>query len=412
MASSLKVVLRRKINKDGTYPLAIRITKDRKSSFIHLGYSLKESEWDTDLQRVKKSHPNSVRLNNMILKKKSEASDTLIEMDINQSGASSKAIQKQIKPQKGHSFFAQANVYIENMQKQGKYNQSNADMPRIKHFREFLNGGDISFKEITVSLLNSFKAYLKSSRMAGKKGEKKAISERTIVNHMIVIRTIYNQAIASKIADQKDYPFGKGKISIRLPESIKIGLTAQEVTQLETVELTDPYLNHARNLWLYSFYFAGMRISDVLLSKWKDFQNERLFYAMGKNQKTGSLKVPEKAKRILEQYRNDQAKNDLIFPELKVLERLDSKYEIQRKTSYATKRLDKALQEVGRIIELSKKLTMHIARHTFGNLSGDKISIQMLQKLYRHSSITTTIGYQANFIHKDTDDALDSVIAF
>lgn len=36
----------------------------------------------------------------------------------------------------------------------------------------------------------------------------------------------------------------------------------------------------------------------------------------------------------------------------------------------------------------------------------------MLQKLYRHSSITTTIGYQANFIHKDTDEALNAVIGF
>jgi hypothetical protein len=55
---------------------------------------------------------------------------------------------------------------------------------------------------------------------------------------------------------------------------------------------------------------------------------------------------------------------------------------------------------------------MHIARHTFGNISGDKIPIQMLQKLYRHSDIKTTMGYQANFIHKDADDALDAVISF
>jgi len=55
---------------------------------------------------------------------------------------------------------------------------------------------------------------------------------------------------------------------------------------------------------------------------------------------------------------------------------------------------------------------MHIARHSFGNISGDKISIQMLQKLYRHSSVTTTIKYQANFIYKDADSALDKVINF
>lgn len=38
--------------------------------------------------------------------------------------------------------------------------------------------------------------------------------------------------------------------------------------------------------------------------------------------------------------------------------------------------------------------------------------IQMLQKLYRHPSITTTVNYQSNFIHKDVDDALENVIGF
>lgn len=36
----------------------------------------------------------------------------------------------------------------------------------------------------------------------------------------------------------------------------------------------------------------------------------------------------------------------------------------------------------------------------------------MLQKLNRHLSITTTIGYQADFINKDTDDALDGLVNF
>ncbi len=32
--ASVKIVLRKKKNKDGTYPLAVRITKDRKSSYV------------------------------------------------------------------------------------------------------------------------------------------------------------------------------------------------------------------------------------------------------------------------------------------------------------------------------------------------------------------------------------------
>ena len=68
------------------------------------------------------------------------------------------------------------------------------------------------------------------------------------------------------------------------------------------------------------------------------------------------------------------------------------------------------LKKICNKLELYKPLTMHIARHVFGNISGEKIPLKMLQKLYWHSSITTTIGYQSNFIHKDADDALEAVI--
>jgi len=82
------------------------------------------------------------------------------------------------------------------------------------------------------------------------------------------------------------------------------------------------------------------------------------------------------------------------------------------RTQTITRNLNRHLKKVAAKLNIKKKMSMHIARHSFGNISGDKIPIQMLQKLYRHSSVTTTINYQANFINKDADDALDSVIDF
>jgi integrase len=400
--ASVKIVLRKKENADGTYPLAIRITKDRRSSFIHLGRNIEEGQWDAVRQRVRKSHPNSARLNNLLLAKLAEANDTLLDLEKHKKDTSSKAIRNTIKPKGGISFFDLAGIYLDNLRANGNYNCLVADEPRINRFKEFLNGDDISFQEITVLLLTKFRAYLKATRN---------ISERTIINHLLVIRTIFNQAIDGNLVDAKHYPFGKGKVSIKFPASNKIGLSPDEVKTLEELDLSDePYLNHARNVWLFALYFAGMRVSDVFLLRWTDIQDNRLHYTMGKNAKPGSLKMPEKAIKILEHYEDDEPKNDLIFPELKILDDLDSRYEVKRKTSYAVKRINKALERIKGKTDITKPFTMHIARHTFGNISGDRISVQMLQKLYRHSSITTTIGYQASFIHKDADEALDAVI--
>ncbi|MBA4850160.1 site-specific integrase [Emticicia sp. BO119] len=402
MASSVKIVLRKKRNSDGTYPLAVRVTIDRKTTYIYLGYNLLESDWDSVGQKVRKSHPNSTRLNNLLLKKKAETSDGLIDLQSHDNTVSLKNVRTKIKPSGGVSFFSQAKLFIENKKMAGKYNQEKPDQSRIDCFKTFLNDEDINFDEITIPLLNRFRAYLRGVRK---------LSERSIINHLLIIRTIYNQAVNSEIIDKKKYPFGKDKVQIKFPDSLKVGLNLEEVKQIEEIDLRDnSYLNHARNLWLISFYFAGIRFSDLILMKWSDLQNDRLFYSMGKNLKPGSLKVPEKALRILNQYRKDESKHDLIFPELKVLENIEDTYNVQRKSSYADKSINEALEKVATRIKLTKPLTMHISRHTFGNISGDKIDVKMLQKLYRHSDIRTTIGYQANFIHKTADDALDAVI--
>jgi site-specific recombinase XerD len=407
--ATIKLVLRQKPRQDGALPICLRITKDRKTSFIYLGHYIQPDQWDDATHQVKKSHPNSKRLNNFLLKKLSEASDDALALETQTKHVSVQAVRSKIKPQVGATFFPQAESFLSHLKSQGKYNQYTSDKPRIEHFRGFLNNADIAFSDITVGLLERFKVYLRDLKTY----EKRSLGERSIMNHLVTIRSVYAHARKNGVVTKEQSPFGENGIKIKFPDSIKIGLTIEEVKQLEEAELTDPAHTHARNLWLFSFYFAGMRVSDVLRLRWSDIQNDRLHYAMGKNNKGGSLKIPEKALQILNQYTHfRENKDDLVFPELKGCDFAD-KFNTQRTIAFKTSAIDKCLRtQVAPAANIDKKLTMHIARHSFGNISGDRIPIQMLQKLYRHSSITTTIGYQGNFIHKDADDALDVVLAF
>ena len=398
--ASVKVIVRRKINKDGTYPLAIRISKDGKSSYIYLGQSVHLNDWDDKKQQVKKAHPNSVRLNNLILKRRAEANEKLIDLQTSGKDASSDAVKKNMKSKIGVSFFAQADAFLKNMQQAGKYNRYVTEECRIKRFRLFLEGSDIAFSDISVPLLHRYAAWLKGTYR---------LAERSIVNNLMIIRTIYNQGIAAQIIDKRNYPFGKGKISIKLPDSAKNGLTPEELLKLETVQLTG-LEDHARNIWLFSYYIAGIRISDVFRLKWSEIANERINYTMGKNLKAGSLKLPEKAIAILKKYKGDEPKNDLVFPELKVLDKMEDTYEVQRKISYAIKQINKYVDRAAKKAKIETKVRCHISRHSFAQIAGEKVPIQILQKLYRHSSITTTLGYQSNFTNKHIDDALNAIV--
>ena len=401
--ASTKIVLRKKQNKDGTYPLALRITKDRKSSFVHLGHHIQETFWDEEKSRVKKSHPNSVRLNNLLSKKLAEAEDNLIDLEVQKNDVSSAVIKRKIQVPKNELFFARAEHHLENLQKQKKYNRYSADKGKISVFRQFLNNADIPFQSINAQLLINYKVHLKS----------KGLATNTIITYLSIIQNIFNQAISDGLVDKKYFPFDNDKIALKPPRSLKVGLSSDEVKLIETLELPkNSYTNHARNIWLISFYFAGMRVSDVLRLKWADFQNDRLYYTMGKNAKSGSLKLPEKVSKILEEYKGQNNEHNLVFSDLAKLPDINDSYSVEKHIKATNAKLNPALNEIAKKAGITKKLTMHIARHTFGNISGDKIPIQMLQKLYRHSSITTTMGYQSNFIHKDADEALDAVIGF
>lgn len=256
---SVKIFLIKRENQDGTNPLSLRVINNRKVSYHFLGKTILASQWDEKNQRVKRSHPNSERLNKFLQKKLAEANDKLLDMEIEKKHITSQTVTKSLKAKSESGFFGQAALYLNNLELSGKYNRYSADQPRINRFKEFLKGEEISFPEITVPKIEAFKAYLKGTRK---------ISERTIINHLIVIRTVFSQAIKAQLVDPKYYPFGKGKIRIKFPETVKIGLTPEEVAKLECLDLpANSLVNHARNMWLFSFYLAGMRVSDLLRLK-------------------------------------------------------------------------------------------------------------------------------------------------
>ena len=412
MAASIKVMLvKRKVRADGRMPLAIRFIIERKIRYLYIGHTIFEKDWNPkEGGRVKGSHPNHEMLNALISAKKAEAEKELITTEIGDKQLSSLQLKERIsKKTKRSSFFTLAKDYLNDMEKSHKYNRLSTENSRINVFKQFVidevnSGGDVSLQQINEPLLKKFAVYLRHHR---------SCSERTIMNYYIVLRTIYNRAISEGLVDPKYYPFGKGKIRIKIPDSSKIGLTEDEMKNIEALDLT-PYSSkwNARNIWLTSFYFAGARISDVLRIKWSDIIDNRLHYTMGKNLKAVSLKIPDKVITILSYYEvSKSSSNDYVFNELKKCKESDLKeqYNAIRK---ANTKINRAMKKIAKQSNINKNISAHIARHSFGNISGEKISPQMLQKLYRHSDLRTTIGYQANFIHKSADDALESVINF
>lgn len=371
-----------------------------------------------------KTHPNALRLNNFLLSELAKANDKALEMET-KGHISAKDVKISLKPVEERKvyFHEIADRYLEEQRLCGNFEVYKSDWGRLKRFYEFTNGGKITFPEITADLLHRYLVHLKQAKKFSYRKNKteQPLSERTITNHLIIIRTLYNRAITAKKASKDDYPFGAaGKIPIKFPPSSKIGLNEEEIKKLEELDLSghSPIYNDARNIWLTQFYFAGMRVTDCLLLKWTDFQNDRLYYKMSKNGEHGSVKVPNKALVIMEQYHHNcgdriNNKHDLVFPMLRELQSLDDRYHLRRKIAEAVRRLNKAMQKNMEMTGSTKNASQHKARHSFAQRAEEKeIHPKVLQKMYRHESILTTMQYQSNFSHKKADDALEAVLDF
>ena len=401
--ASVKVMIRRnKMRVDGTCPIILKITNNRCLTEKFIGHAVKPEDWDEIDRIVKKTHPNSVRINHLILKKITEVSSIILDADNNDLHLTKKQIKHKVKHQNKSSFNSVAEEHLSDLLKLKKFNQHSGENPRVNHFKNFIENEDISFQNITTSLLKKFMIYLKADKNLG---------NRSVMNCLIVIRTIFNKAINEGLVESKNYPFGPGKIQIKLIESRKVGLNETEIKMIEEADLSSnkSQLN-ARNIWLTSFYLAGIRISDVIKLKWKDIYDGRLTYVMGKNNKVVSLKIPNKANEIIEFYKKDKT-SIYVFPYLKDEYAKDAKV-LNSKTRSFNSLINKQLNKLAADLKIDKKMTMHISRHSFGQIAGDKIAPQLLQKLYRHSDLKTTIGYQSNFIHKDVDGALSDVLDF
>ncbi len=436
--ASINVILRKdKRKKDGSCPLVIQIIKDRKTKRIPIGHAIHEKDWNEKNKIVKKSHPNSIRLNNLIKKRIAEADDKLLEVEVSNQHFTAESLKQKIKASgSGSDFFAVAAERITQKYAAGVFSVAGAEKSILYNIQEFLNMTNSTTKEDIKArrkkrvsegrqkehnFLDDLKGLASSTNLAFEQIDQSFLdqfqvfcsaylehSKRTITNQLIFIRTLFNEAIKKGAVDPKYYPFAGEGEKIRLTSGHKIGLTKEEVGCIERQEFQKgSQIWHTKNVWLFAFYFAGVRISDVVQMKWKDFKDGRLLYVMNKNDKPVSLKVPDQANDILNLYKGRNSV--FVFPYLDNAD-LSNERDIFVKSRNATSLLNSYLKKIAELCKIDKNLSNHIARHTFGNIAGDKINPLMLQKLYRHSDLKTTINYQANFIHKDADEALEAVL--
>jgi len=262
------------------------------------------------------------------------------------------------------------------------------------------------FDELNVPFIRSFQEHLKNILNN---------HTNTIHSNLKIIRTLINDATAEELMPIEKNPFNK--IKLRTQKTSREFLVDEELERLEKLELREnSVINHHRNLYIFSAYTAGIRISDLLTMRWKNFDGQHLYFTIKKNQEDISIKLPEKSLALLKYYwilakKGKEecfiAPESYIFPLLKISVDETDKLILHKAISSATTYVNKNLRLLTTKAKIHKNISFHTARHSWAVRALQKgMRIEYVSKLMGHASVKHTEVY-AKILNEELDKAME-----
>jgi site-specific recombinase XerD len=242
-----------------------------------------------------------------------------------------------------------------------------------KHVYDFIKkvykAEDLSFDKIDYRFLCDFEHYLKSVRKCNQNSTMKYIKN---------MGKIVNQAHAEGYMAIN--PFSKFKLSF---EKVKRDpLTDKEVKAIMELEL-DERLEKIRDLFLFCIYtgLAFVDLENLTINDLHEDKEGNLWIAKNRNKTDVEFLIPVLSipKALIEKY----AAHPLRCTKKMVMPIVSN----QKYNAY--------LKEIATLAKIKKKLTTHLARHTFATTItlANGVPIEVVSKMLGHSSIRTTQIY-------------------
>jgi integrase len=216
-----------------------------------------------------------------------------------------------------------------------------------------------------------------------------------------------NDAINQGKMKRADYPFYAFKLKNEPTQ--RAFLSEKELEAIEKIKLQAPTsLSLTRDIYIFSAYAGGIRISDLLLMKWNNFDGERLNFKVSKTGRELNIKLPDSSLKILKKYHTKVSQpSDFIFPFLDNDLKVEDPRILYKAISSATALGNKNLKIIASGAKVNKSISFHTARHTFATRALRKgIRIEYVSRLLGHANIKETQVY-AKIVNQELDKAMD-----
>lgn len=390
--------------KDGTFPLMLRVTKDRKRKYVSLGLSLHEKFWDFEKGKPKRNCPNKEQIERLIAAKTAEYNDLIVEMTAQQREYTVETLVSHFHNQVRCATVVELyDKLIDDMKRgdklgnAGVYKYSRTSLLKFTGQRL-----QIPFSDIDAVWLRRYENWLRTS----------GCGDTTISQLFRTLRSVFNKAVELQLVKRDYYPFDAYKVSKFDTRTKKRAITKEDVRKVIALDLSQGYPSErlARDIFVFSYFGAGINFADIALLKYGNVRDGRVQYVRKKTGKPINFLLTEEMRNIIAKYQQQgQTDEDYIFP---ILDRRVHRTEQQRydRTHKVLTNTNRWLRKIGQRVGI-EHLTTYCTRHTFATvLKRSGVNIAIISESLGHSDLSTTQIYLDSFENSQIDAAMQNLL--
>ncbi len=365
---------------NGPKPIYMRITVAGVRRELSTGRECDPTRWNSRTNRVKGTKEEIRNLNSYLDALARKVEDVHVqlvkqEIDISADMLMSKYQGKDVVHRFLLEVFEEHNEKMEALLGNGfQPNTLKGYKTSVSHLNEYLlkdyRAKDIDIRNIDHAFIIGYEFFLRSV---------KECSDVSAAKYMKHFRKIINQCLAHRWITENPFVFYKNTAKAKEKEF----LTQDELDRIAGKQFVIPRLAHVRDIFVFCCY-TGLSYADVKKLHKTDIAkgvDGRLWILTDreKTKTTSNIPLLPEALEIMARY-EDYLPCDVKGLVLPVLSN-------QKMNSY--------LKEIADLCGITKKLTFHIARHTFATtvtLSND-VPIETVSKMLGHTNLKTTQHY-------------------
>ena len=365
MASLKLCIVKSRGKSDGTFPIRIKISNGASSTYITTVYSVGEKQWNGG-QVIR--HPQAAAINNKLFQLINKYQARLDELDPGKNITAAEIKEWLEKDGCENDTIANfAAKYIKRLRANDQKSYAkNMELTRAQLIECF--GDDMRLKDFSLSALKEWETFLFEHGGAKKKNiedRSKTASPTTVNIRMTHLKALLNAAVNEGMVEYKIFPFRNYKLPTKNVRDICISKA-----ELAKLRDCDPStfakakcasrdstrrLTVARDLFMLSFYCAGINLTDLMTAKLDGdvltfIRKKTADKKMGADKEV-SLTIQPEARAIIDKYINERGELDMGY----------HYKEYEQFRSFVTKSLNRIGEELG----FEKRLMFYSARKTF-----------------------------------------------